>query len=61
MTDETRLQKIPDGIAWYYENPNAESSTKHEGLIEIFPGWIRLGGPIATWIPRENVEQIHES
>jgi hypothetical protein len=56
-----RIQRIPDGTALYYESPDAETTTRHDGEIEIFPSWVRFGGPVACWIPRERVEQIHES
>lgn len=57
------LREISGGIVWYYdEDPHREGSpTKFEGTIQIYPGWVRIGSPITTWIPRENVDQVHES
>ena len=35
----------------------------HQGRTEIYENWVRLvSGPgSAVWVPREDVEQIHES
>ncbi len=39
-----------------------ESLGNHEGRVEIYPNWVRLvGGAMPTWVPRDEIEQIHES
>jgi hypothetical protein len=55
------ITTIESGVAWYYEGE--EAKTKHEGTIEIYPSWVRLSGGlgITAWIPRDRVEQVHES
>jgi hypothetical protein len=56
------LRQIEDGVVWYYEGETDGPETKHEGQIEVYPGWVRLGGVmISTWVPRERVQQVHES
>jgi hypothetical protein len=62
MTETEPIKQI-NGVCWYYpggkERADAEDvKTKHEGEIEIYPGWVKLGRVQATWIPREDVEQI---
>jgi hypothetical protein len=55
------LVEIEDGVVWYFEGEDAALKGKHEGPIEVYPNWIRLGGlGISTWVPRERVEQVHE-
>jgi hypothetical protein len=63
------IKTIEDGVLWYV--PGATSvddmdtynslKTKHEGKIEIYDDWVRFGGMTSVWIPRESVDQIHES
>jgi hypothetical protein len=62
MTDHGPLKEIQDGVIWYYEQ-GAEDPTKHQGYVEIYPNWVRIvGGPtLGVWIPRERVDQIHQS
>jgi hypothetical protein len=52
------LIEITDGVAWYYERGQDEP-TKHEGNIQIYENWIWLKPGI--WVPRENIDQIHEA
>lgn len=69
MTESDPIKTIDDGVAWYV--PGAVSvddqdtynslKTKHEGRIEIYDGWVRLGGTVTAWIPRESIDEIHES
>lgn len=72
--DREPLAVIQDGVCYYHEAAVAvgdydppddpeyhPSPTRHEGRIEIYDDWVRLGGtPIAGWHPREAIEQIHE-
>jgi hypothetical protein len=51
------LREISDGVVWYSEG---DDRTKHEGQVELFPDWVRLGGSIPTWVPREKIEEVHE-
>ena len=61
MTDADPLVEIDGGVAWYFEGADSASKVKHEGVIAVYPNWIRLGGlMITTWVPRERVEQVHE-
>jgi len=62
MTDREPITTIDDGVVWYYEGPDdADLKTRHEGRIEVYPNWVRLGGlGIPTWVPRERVEQVGE-
>lgn len=59
MTPEP-LTEIADGTAWYFEGKAPRSKVEYEGPIEVYPGWVRLGGPIPTWVPRDRVEEVHE-
>lgn len=55
------LIEIEDGVVWYFEGESANSKTKHEGHIEVYPDWLRLVGmAVPAWVPRERVEQVHE-
>jgi hypothetical protein len=55
------LAAIKDGIVWYLEGEDAGSMCKHEGQIEVYPGWVWTGGlAVPAWIPRERVVQVHE-
>jgi hypothetical protein len=55
------IREIEDGVVWYHEG-ETDAKTKHEGKIEVYPNWVRLGGlMINSWVPRERVEQVHES
>jgi hypothetical protein len=61
MIDADPLASFENGVAWYYESDDADS-VRHEGAVELYPGWVRLVNPlgISTWVPRERVEQVHE-
>jgi hypothetical protein len=60
MTEQ--LKDLEDGTVWYFEDAEMENSTKHEGRVEIRPNWVVLKGlAITSWVPRERVEQVHES
>lgn len=38
-----------------------DDGTKSEGgRTEIYPNWVRVRGLNGVWIPREQVEQLHE-
>lgn len=67
------LAELSDAVAWYVEGDGpdrhaptratkARPTTKHEGAIEVYPAWVRLGGDlgIPTWVPRERVVEVHE-
>jgi transposase-like protein len=67
------IAQFDDAVCFYYEaaaaNPvrppehpddSIPSPTRHEGPVAIYGGWVRLGGPIPTWVPREAVEAVHE-
>jgi len=56
------LVAIDDGIVWYFEGEDRDHKIKHEGQIEVYPNWVRLGGGLGvpSWVPRERVEQVHE-
>lgn len=54
------IRKIEGGVCWFFEE-DSDSTTRHKGEIWIYDNWVRLGGPVPTWIPRESVDQIHES
>lgn len=55
------LVEIEDGVVWYFEGEDAGLKGKHEGRIEVYPDWVRLGGlAVPAWVPRERVEQVHE-
>lgn len=58
MTEQ--IKKVQGGVCWYFEGEE-DSRVRHEGIIEIYPAWVRLVGGMGVWVPRENVEQIHES
>ncbi|WP_435069196.1 hypothetical protein [Haloplanus sp. C73] len=60
MTSSSPFKRIEGGVCWYFEGEDADIKCRHEGAIELYPDWIRLGGPIPNWIPRERVEQVHE-
>jgi hypothetical protein len=60
MTDQEPLREISNGTVYYFEG-GVEDPVKHEGPAEIYPNWVRLITPITTWVPRDRVEQIHES
>jgi hypothetical protein len=68
-SDSDPIKTIEDGILWYVpggasiddEETYNDVKTKHEGKIEIYPGWVRFGGMTRAWIPRESVDEIHES
>lgn len=69
MTDSDPIKTIEDGVIWYVpglasiesQDTYNDLKTKHEGKIEIYPSWVRFGGLQPVWVPREDVEQIHES
>lgn len=54
------LVSLEAAVAWYFEGADADVEVKHEGRVEVYPDWIRLGGPVAAWIPRERVGEVHE-
>lgn len=61
--DTEPIAEFKDAKVWYYESnaANEDLKTKHEGPVKIYPNWVRLGAvAIPTWIPRENVQQVHE-
>jgi hypothetical protein len=55
---QTPITVIQNGTAYYHEG--GEDPVRHEGTIEIYNHWIRPAGPTGNWIPRGQVEQIHE-
>jgi len=57
--DESPIKEIDDGVAYYFDSGGSET-TRHEGGIEIYENWVRFMDPIGTWVPRENIEQVHE-
>jgi hypothetical protein len=57
---EEPIKRIENGVVWYFEGEGADIKGKHEGTVEIWPDFVRLVGPIPTWVPRERVEQVHE-
>lgn len=59
MTDP--IKELQNATVWYYEAEQTEATkVRHEGKAEIYPNWVRLGGPTAAWIPRDRVEQVSE-
>jgi hypothetical protein len=56
------LVEIEDGVCWIFEGEDADVECRHEGAIEVYPNWVRLGDglDIPNWVPRERVEQVHE-
>jgi hypothetical protein len=55
------LVETQDGVCWYFEGADGAAKVRHEGAIEVYPHWVRLGGSgIPNWVPRERVEQVHE-
>jgi hypothetical protein len=56
------LVEIEDGVCWIFEGEDADVQCRHEGTIEVYPNWVRLGGglDIPNWVPLERVEQVHE-
>jgi hypothetical protein len=72
-TDRPPIAQFDDAVCFYYEAAAANpvrppehpddaipSPTRHEGSVAIYDGWVRLGGPIPNWVPREAVEAVHE-
>lgn len=37
-----------------------EAIGNQEGRVEIYENWVRVRGLNGLWIPREQVEQVHE-
>ena len=60
MPSNGPFKKIKNGTLWYFEGEDAEIKCRHEGVIELYPDWVRLGGMNSTWVPRERVEQVSE-
>lgn len=50
-----------NATVWYFEGEERDIKCKHEGKVELYPSWVRLVTPIGTWVPRERVEQVHET
>lgn len=60
MTREP-LREIENGVCWIFEGEDADIKSRHQGAIEVYANWVRLGGSgIPNWVPRERVEQVHE-
>jgi hypothetical protein len=72
-TERPPIAQFDDAVCFYYEaaaaNPvrapehpddSAPSPTRHEGSVAIYDGWVRLGGPIPNWVPREAVVEVSE-
>jgi hypothetical protein len=72
--DRAPLATFENATVWYYEAAAAapvpepdhleasrRSPTRHEGPVEIYDSWVRLGGLGARhWVPRETVEGVSE-
>jgi hypothetical protein len=71
--DRDPIADFKDATVWYYEGAavcpvrqpeHPEESprrpTKHEGHVELYDSWVRLGGINAHWVPREAVEGVSE-
>ncbi|TVT89077.1 hypothetical protein [Haloferax volcanii] len=56
----TPVAVIPHGVAFYFES-GSDETVRHEGRIVLYEDYIRLcGGPLPSWVPCKNVEQVLE-
>ena len=55
---ETPIHVVENATAYYSEGGG--DTVRHEGKVEIYDHWIRLIDATGNWVPREQVEQVHE-
>lgn len=53
--DVTKIDEFPSAVVF------TNHDEKHEGRTELYENWVRVSGSIPAWIPREEIEQLHES
>lgn len=58
------LKQIRNGICWYRGGKSKDHAEdqmiKYEGMVAIYPGWVKLAKTHDTWIPREDIEEVVE-
>lgn len=63
MTDvkspDVRLATVEEATVFYYE-ADTDAPVRYEGTIEIYPGWVHFDSVQGGWVPRGQIEQIHE-
>jgi hypothetical protein len=71
--DREPIAEFEHATVWYHEraavapiddpdrpDESRPSPTRHEGPVQIYDSWIRLGGPMPHWVPRESVVGVSE-
>ena len=56
---DERLDVVPNATVYYYEN-DPQNPVRYEGKVEIYHGWVHFVSAQGGWVPREQIEQIHE-
>lgn len=51
------IKTIENATVWYYDSGE---ETRYEGKMELHENWVKLCRPMATWVPRENVDMVME-
>jgi hypothetical protein len=67
------IAAFDSATVWYHERAAVDpiddpdrpdesrpSPVRHEGAVEIYADWVRLGGPMPHWVPRESVVGVSE-
>jgi hypothetical protein len=49
------ITELQSAVVWYHEEGGR---VKHEGHADLYPNWVRLGGGIPSWVPRDRVEVV---
>jgi hypothetical protein len=71
--DREPIAEFVRATVWYHEaaaaapvespdrpDESRPSPVRYEGAVEIYDSWIRIGGPMPHWVPRESVVGVSE-
>jgi len=53
---QTPIQVLQKATVYYVED---DERVRAEGTVEIYDHWVRLPDVVPTWVPRQEVKQIH--
>ena len=57
----SHIKTIQDGAIWHVDDLATGAVVRSQNVkIEIYEHWAKVGSSQVAWIPREQVEQIHE-